>query len=569
MKTAFRRSLVALAAAAVATLSMSFVSPAQAATPTIDVQQLVFTTTQSPAVMAQTFTAGTSAELVRVSIPFYTGFAHISLGIQGVTADGKPDGTYKTQMSWSGAQSCCRSFYDFNLTTPIAVTKGTQYAIVVRRLSPGAFNWYFSSFAPPSFTGGKLFVSTCDTAGCAWYTGPGWGADFGFKTWVSSGVNQAPTVAADNASISVAEGTAPANTGTYSDPDGDAVTLTASSGALTKTGTSSGTWSWTAPAPDEASMQPVTVTADDGQGQTATSSFNLTVTGVAPTAQILTDPISAPEGTALPFTGGATSPDPADNASGFTYGWTVTKDGNAFAQATGAAFSFAPDDEGTYVVTFHATDDGGLTGTSSMTVIGTNVAPTATISGVTASAPLVVTPQETLTFGGGFTDPGRLDTHTTTWSFGDGSVSTASYGPGGSASLSAAHSYTAAGTYTVTLTVSDDDGGVGQASTRVTVQTAQQALASIAAYVQGLTSLNAGQRNSLEVKLSNAADSVARGNSTAATNQLNAFLNEVSADQNAGKLTLPQATMLRNAVHQVQGALGTYNRFLEWWPLEA
>jgi hypothetical protein len=345
--------------------------------------------------------------------------------------------------------------------------------------------------------------------------------------------------------------------------------LTASSGTLTKTGTSSGTWSWTAAASDEASMQTVTVTADDGHGLTATGSFSLTVTGVAPTAKILTDPISAPEGTAEPFTGGATSPDPADNAAGFSYAWTVTKDGNAFAQAAGSAFSFTPDDEGTYVVTFQATDDGGLTGTTSMTVIGTNVAPAVAISSVTASAPLVVTPQETLTFGGGFTDPGKLDTHTATWNFGDGSVSTASYGPGGSASLSAAHSYAAAGTYTVTLTVSDDDGGVGQASTRVTIQTAQQALSSISAHVQGLTTLNAGQKNSLMAKLNAASDSLARGNNTAATNQLNAFLDEVSADQNSGRLSLGEATVLRDAVHQVLGALGTYNRFLEWWPLEA
>lgn len=548
---------------------MAFVSPAQAATPTIDVQQLVFNTTLSTTVMAQTFTAGTSAELVRVSIPFYTGFAHISLGIQGVTSAGEPDGIYKTQMIWSGGQSCCRTFYDFDLTTPIAVKQGTQYAIVVQRLTISPFNWYFSSFTPPSFTGGKLLLRTCATAGCTWFSGAGIGADFGFKTWVSSSVNQAPAVAADNASISAPEGTAPANTGTYSDADGDVVTLTPSSGALTKTGTSSGTWAWTAGVADEASMQSVTVTADDGQGSTSTATFNLTVTGVAPTAQILTDPISAPEGKAVPFTGGATSPDPTDAANGFAYAWSVTKDGNAFASAQGAAFSFTPDDEGTYVVTFSATDDGGLTGTTSMTVTGTNVAPVATITSATGPAPLVVTPQESLSFAGSFTDPGTLDTHTATWNFGDGSVSTASYGPGGSASLSASHSYTAAGTYAVTLTVSDDDGGVGQARTMVTVQTTAQALQSIAAFVQSLGSLNAGEKNSLAAKLNAAAASAARGDTRATTNQLDAFLNEVSALENTGRLTSTQATTLRNAVHSVQGALGTYNRFLGWWPLEA
>ncbi|HYL07154.1 MAG TPA: hypothetical protein VEU76_01315, partial [Candidatus Udaeobacter sp.] len=329
MKTAFRRSLVALAAASVATLSMSFVTPAQAATPTVDVQQTLICCNQSALVMAQTFTAGTSAELVRVSLPFFTGFGNVTIGIQGVTSSGQPNGIYKTKMIWTGAQPCCGRFYDFNLTTPIAITKGGRYAIVVR-LMAGSFNWYYSSFVPPGFSGGKLFESSCDTASCTWFSGGTFGADFGFKTWVSTSANQPPVVAADNASVTAPEGTAPSNTGTYSDPDGDTVALTASSGTLTRTGTSSGTWSWTAPVADEASMQPVIVTADDGQGQTATSSFNVTVSGVAPTAQILTDPISAPEGTAVPFTGGASSPDPADNAAGFTYQWSVAKDGSAF-----------------------------------------------------------------------------------------------------------------------------------------------------------------------------------------------------------------------------------------------
>ena len=49
-----------------------------------------------------------------------------------------------------------------------------------------------------------------------------------------------------------------------------------------------------------------------------------------------------------------------------------------------------------------------LTGTSSMTVTGTNVGPTAAVTAVTASAPLVVTPQESISFAGSFSDPGKL-----------------------------------------------------------------------------------------------------------------------------------------------------------------
>ncbi|HVH63318.1 MAG TPA: PKD domain-containing protein, partial [Candidatus Dormibacteraeota bacterium] len=191
------------------------------------------------------------------------------------------------------------------------------------------------------------------------------------------------------------------------------------------------------------------------------------------------------------------------------------------------------------------------------------VAPTAAITGVTGSYPLVTTSNELLTFGGSFSDPGKLDSHTATWNFGDGSSSVTAIPAGGSTSLSALHSYAGPGTYPVSLTVTDDDGGVGQASTTVTVQTTQQALAKISAYIQGLP-LDGGRKQSLLAKLNAAGDAAARGDDMAAHNQLNAFLNEVSADLKTGKLTQAQADTLRGAVYAIQGTLGTYNRFLEW-----
>jgi PKD repeat protein len=193
-----------------------------------------------------------------------------------------------------------------------------------------------------------------------------------------------------------------------------------------------------------------------------------------------------------------------------------------------------------------------------MTVYGQNVAPTATVNSVTASAPLVITPQGLLTFKGGFTDPGKLDTHTANWDFGDATSASG---------FTATHSYDRPGTYRVVFTVTDDDGGVGTATTYVTVLNTQQALTRIAGFVNGLTSLNVGQRNSLVAKLNAASAAAARGDNTAASNQLNAFLNEVRAYQTSGKLSAGDAATLRNAVYAVKGAIGTYNRFLEWWPL--
>ena len=94
-------------------------------------------------------------------------------------------------------------------------------------------------------------------------------------------------------------------------------------------------------------------------------------------------------------------------------------------------------------------------------------------------------------------------------------------------------------------------------------------MSTIIGYVQGLPGLNAGQKNSLIAKLNAASDAVGRGDTTAANNQLRAFLNELQADVKTNKVSQTAATILTADVHAIQGALGTYNRFLEWWPLEA
>jgi PKD repeat protein len=67
-------------------------------------------------------------------------------------------------------------------------------------------------------------------------------------------------------------------------------------------------------------------------------------------------------------------------------------------------------------------------------------------------------------FSGSFIDPGTADTHTIVWDCGDGHTT--------SGTLTASHTYAAAGTYTVTLTVTDDDGGSGSDTLAVTVESA-------------------------------------------------------------------------------------------------
>ncbi|HEY8953524.1 MAG TPA: hypothetical protein VIP78_13320, partial [Candidatus Dormibacteraeota bacterium] len=65
-----------------------------------------------------------------------------------------------------------------------------------------------------------------------------------------------------------------------------------------------------------------------------------------------------------------------------------------------------------------------------------------------------------------------------------------------------------------------------------------------------------------------ASASAARGDNNASHNQMSAFLYELRAYVKTGKVTGPEQTTLTSAIHAVEAALGTYNRMLQWWPLE-
>ena len=78
----------------------------------------------------------------------------------------------------------------------------------------------------------------------------------------------------------------------------------------------------------------------------------------------------------------------------------------------------------------------------------------------------------TITFNASFTDPGTRDTHTALWSWDDGTTSTCPPNTSGctlnetngSGTVTASHTFSAAGVYKITLTVTDDDGGSGESS---------------------------------------------------------------------------------------------------------
>src|SRR5205807_5886550 len=92
-------------------------------------------------------------------------------------------------------------------------------------------------------------------------------------------------------------------------------------------------------------------------------------------------------GTAIALASAVTDPSPTDTTAGFTYAWSVTKNGNPYASATSKDFTLTPDDNGTYVVTLSATDKDGGVGTATQTITGTNVAPTASLAGPSDGVP--------------------------------------------------------------------------------------------------------------------------------------------------------------------------------------
>jgi PKD repeat protein len=116
----------------------------------------------------------------------------------------------------------------------------------------------------------------------------------------------------------------------------------------------------------------------------------------------------------------------------------------------------------TYTVTLTVRDEYGLTGTTTRTVTITepagNAAPTPVIN------PPACTGLVCNLSGVGSADPNTGDTFTYLWNFGDGTAT--------STSSALSHTFPSAGTWTVTLTVTDGWGKAASTTRQVTVTAA-------------------------------------------------------------------------------------------------
>jgi autotransporter-associated beta strand protein len=216
----------------------------------------------------------------------------------------------------------------------------------------------------------------------------------------------------------------------------------------------------------------VTVSVFDGSGGAGTNNNGrVTVLNVPPVAMLLGAPKTSPEGTPITLASTATDVGVLDAAAGFTFNWTVTKNGNAFAMGTGAQFTFTPDDNGTYVVSLTATDkDGGVSAPVTATITATNVEP----SGLTITFNPATVPENTpVTLNSTFFDPGVLDSHTVIIDWGDGTTPDTIMLAANVLQFSAMHTYPqnqpSDGVFNVVVTVTDKDGGTTTKTTPFTV----------------------------------------------------------------------------------------------------
>jgi len=194
----------------------------------------------------------------------------------------------------------------------------------------------------------------------------------------------------------------------------------------------------------------VTLTVTDDDNGTDQDTATATITNVNPTANAGANQTGV-EGDLLSFTATATDPGAADT---FTYLWDFG-DGTPTSTQQTPTHTYA--DNGSYTVTLTVTDDDNGSDQDTATATITNANPV-----VNAGPNQTVSENSPVTFSGSFSDAGTGDTHTFLWDFGDGTTSTASLTP--------THTYAAPGTFTATLTVTDDDSGVGSDTMNVTVQ---------------------------------------------------------------------------------------------------
>ena len=232
----------------------------------------------------------------------------------------------------------------------------------------GTWNWSLNTVDGPDESG-LVTITVTDADGAV--------ANASFNVTVT---NVAPTIAVDQAGVTVNESVTATMTGTYADVGVDVVSLSSSLGTIVDNGND--TWSWSFASTDgPAESQVVTVTAEDHDGLSTSATFNLTVQNVAPTVDVANATVTVTEGDVAANSGNfadigddtvaitASVGTPTDNGDG-TWSWS-------FATTDG------PDESQTVTVT--ATDSDGAQTTTTFELVVENVPPGLAVDNATVS----------------------------------------------------------------------------------------------------------------------------------------------------------------------------------------
>jgi uncharacterized delta-60 repeat protein len=190
----------------------------------------------------------------------------------------------------------------------------------------------------------------------------------------------------------------------------------------------------------------VTYTVSDDDGGSGSDVVLVTVNNVAPTANAGSD-VSVDEMSGVSLSGTRSDPG-ADSMSCL---WqVVSSNGQVVADGHGDHFNFTPVDNGTYTILFTVSDDDGGSSSDELVVTVNNVAPT-----VVASADKTANEGTSVSLSAVGSDVTAADTLSYLWHV------VASNGQVVADASGANFSFTPMdnGTYTVTVTVMDDDGG--------------------------------------------------------------------------------------------------------------
>jgi hypothetical protein len=227
---------------------------------------------------------------------------------------------------------------------------------------------------------------------------------------------------------------------------------------------------------DDGEVQ-LTLTVKDDDGGMGTDEATLTLSNVAPTA-IAGGPYAGTEGSAITLNGSQTDPGANDT---FSYLWTVNTSGIdaggtcTFDDATKRYAKVTCTDDGAFTLTLRVTDDDGGVDSKQTALTVQNAGPVAV-----AGDPYAGTEGGAIQLNGSATDAGSNDPVTYLWT-----ANTSGIDAGGACTFDDATKKNAKvtctddGSFTLTLTASDDDGGTGTSSATLIVQNANPVIAGL------------------------------------------------------------------------------------------